>query len=755
MMKKTGLPNEPRSSVRRGLLIALTAAFVLSISILLAINAAGLRWELNQSTQAYLRDVTTQTANDIRGTMQHKIKDLQTVSSSISILRESGGDVQGLLDERAGLLEFEPLILVDKQGETMTSQPVAVLSDDTIQALIRLPNIQASFQGETCANYSGGETDILYSTPVYTGGEVTEVLIGVRLRERMQAMIASKQFGGSSISCIVDTSGAVVLAPVDMQPFVQLNEFFENKNNQEIIDEIQAMKEGMAAGKGGILRFTSVSNQELFLAYNSLGINDWVLLTIIPADIITGGADRYILFSFLIVGATILLLALLFWAIFRFSRAHKKQLEALAFVDPVTGGLNNAAFQLTFQRTAQWLKPHTHAIVLLNVRGFKLINERFGTQTGDDMLRYLYEVLSRHVHAGEEWVARGESDSFFLCLKESQPSAIQRRLDEAIRDINAFSGVSLPRCEVVMQQGACVVEEPKQEITLLQDRARMAYQSRRLESQRRCIFYDEQLAQQLKTEQELDELFEESLARGDFLVYLQPKIGLESQRLEGAEALIRWNHPQKGLISPGTFIPLFEKNGKIRRLDFYVFQTVCARMRQWKENGTPLVPISVNLSRQHFQDPDFLEPFYQTAKAYGIPGGLLEFELTESIFFDDRQIQAVKASIQQMHAYGFLCSLDDFGSGFSSLGLLEEFDVDTIKLDRLFFLNLDNEKAQDVVACLCELAKRIHVKTVAEGIETEDQLAFLRTVHCDLIQGFVFSKPLPVPDFENFAAQHR
>ena len=161
--------------MRRGLLIALTAAFVLSISILLAINAAGLRWELNQSTQAYLRDVTTQTANDIRGTMQHKIKDLQTVSSSISILRESGGDVQGLLDERAGLLEFEPLILVDKQGKTMTSQPVAVLSDDTIQALIRLPNIQASFQGETCANYLGGETDILYSTPVYTGGEVTEV----------------------------------------------------------------------------------------------------------------------------------------------------------------------------------------------------------------------------------------------------------------------------------------------------------------------------------------------------------------------------------------------------------------------------------------------------------------------------------------------------------------------------------------------------------------------------------------------------
>lgn len=755
-MKNKWAPGERRFSARRVLPIVLAAIIIFCVSVLLAVNAAGLRWELNRSTQAYLRDVTTQTANDIQETMQHKIRDLQGVSASITALREHGGetDLQGLLDEKAEFLEFEPLILVDKQGVILTSQPVSVLTEETIEELVQLPNIQASFQGETRASYLGGETDILYSTPVYTGGEVTEVLVGVRLRTRMQAMIASKHFDGHSMSCIVDTSGALVLAPVDIQPFAQLTEIFADSHHQKVIDEIQSMQEGMAAGEGGLLRFTSVGNRDLFLAYNSLGINDWVLLTIIPADIITGGADRYIIFSFLIVGTTILLLGLLFWAIYRFSNAHKKQLEELAFDDSVTGGLNNAAFQMKFQQIAQTIPPRAYTIVLLNVRGFKLINERFGIQTGDGMLRYLYQVLNRHVKAGEEWVARGESDTFFLCLKEARPEAIQKRLDDAIRDINTFSDAALPRCEVVLQQGACVVEDPGQEITLLQDRARMAYQSRRLESQRRCIFYDDRIAEQMKTEQELDELFEESLARGDFQVYLQPKIGLESGKLEGAEALVRWAHPQKGMISPGEFIPLFEKNGKICRLDFYVFESVCRLLQQWKAEGKPLVPISVNLSRQHFRDPDFLEAFHQTAQAYGIAHDLLEFELTESIFFDDLQIQAVKASIRRMHDYGFLCSLDDFGSGFSSLGLLKEFDVDSIKLDRRFFLNLENPKAQDVVACLLDLARRLHVKTVAEGIETEEQLDFLRTVRCDRIQGFVYSKPLPLPEFEAFAAQH-
>lgn len=154
-----------------------------------------------------------------------------------------------------------------------------------------------------------------------------------------------------------------------------------------------------------------------------------------------------------------------------------------------------------------------------------------------------------------------------------------------------------------------------------------------------------------------------------------------------------------------------------------------------------MIPVSVNLSRQHFRNPNFLDTFAGIASSFKIPDKILEFELTESIFFDNQQIKTVRETIQEMHRMGFLCSLDDFGSGFSSLGLLKEFDVDTLKLDRSFFLNMSGQKAKDVISCLIDLSRHLKVKTVAEGIESTEQVDFLRSMGCDMIQGYVF--PLP------------
>lgn len=213
---------------------------------------------------------------------------------------------------------------------------------------------------------------------------------------------------------------------------------------------------------------------------------------------------------------------------------------------------------------------------------------------------------------------------------------------------------------------------------------------------------------------------------------------------------MRWIHPQNGMIYPSDFIPLFEQNGKICRLDLYVYTEVCILLNRWRREGRALVPISVNLSRQHFKIPDFLDRFAEIAGQYEIPRGIIEFELTESIFFNNSQIDLVKKAIVRMHTLGFLCSLDDFGSGFSSLGLLKEFDVDTLKLDRSFFVNMDGEKAKDVITCLIELSKKLKVQTVAEGIEEEDQLEYLRGMRCDMVQGYIFSRPLPIVEFEKW-----
>ena len=366
-----------------------------------------------------------------------------------------------------------------------------------------------------------------------------------------------------------------------------------------------------------------------------------------------------------------------------------------------------------------------------------------------------YQVLDRNIDRHKnEFAARSGSDHFTLCLKESRREDIQMRLDKMFADIHAFEDTDIPRCELIFQQGACMLNDQLQDITILQDRARLAYQYAEPGTENVCAFYSGDIAKQVKQEQELNDLFQDSITNHDFQVYLQPKAGLESGRIEGAEALVRWNHPKKGVIFPSDFIPLFEKSGKICQLDLYMFEEVCKLLKRWTEEGKNTVPVSVNLSRLHFQGSQCLEPFIEMADKYGIAHEMIEFELTESIFFDDGQISRVKNVIRQMHEHGFSCSLDDFGSGFSSLGLLKEFDVDVIKLDRLFFLDMSSDKAKAVIACLLELAKRLHVKTVAEGIEEPAQLEYLRSLHCDMVQGYVISRPLPVEEFEKWSQRY-
>lgn len=218
----------------------------------------------------------------------------------------------------------------------------------------------------------------------------------------------------------------------------------------------------------------------------------------------------------------------------------------------------------------------------------------------------------------------------------------------------------------------------------------------------------------------------------------------------GAEALARWFHPREGTIYPSEFVPVLERSGAVRALDLYVFERVCERLARWLREGREPVPVSVNLSRRHFEDPRFLARFADTADRLGVPRGLLEMELTESIFLDDEAIDNVKRAVRDLRAAGFSCSLDDFGSGYSSLGLLKEFDVSALKLDRRFFRE-DTPRARDVVEAVVRLAAKLGLDTVAEGIEDERQLAFLQSVGCGLVQGYVFAEPLPFDEFERWA----
>ncbi len=242
-----------------------------------------------------------------------------------------------------------------------------------------------------------------------------------------------------------------------------------------------------------------------------------------------------------------------------------------------------------------------------------------------------------------------------------------------------------------------------------------------------------------------------ALINKEFIVYLQPKIDLSTRQISGAEALVRWLPPDENLIPPKDFIPLFEKNGFVVELDFYVYEEVFKVLRKWLDEKRCLVPISLNVSRIHLRDYNFVPRLTSLINKYNLPTDLIELEITESTFFEN--INQLLKVISELKHYGFTFSIDDFGSGYSSLNILKDLPIDVLKLDKGFFPR-DNisKKEKIIVSTIVDMAKKLDIRVISEGIETIEQCDFLTNIGCDMVQGYLFAKPMPISEFEKIVS---
>ena len=430
------------------------------------------------------------------------------------------------------------------------------------------------------------------------------------------------------------------------------------------------------------------------------------------------------------------------------------QLRELAYVDPVTGGRNRVSFESDATSVLKSASEGAYAFVSLDVDKFKVINDQFGLEQGDAVLKVLYDSIAGQLDAGE-FVGRISADLFNLLLKTNASQRLEARLEEMIAEANralVFDGVNTYL--LTATAGVYVVDDPALPMIRIRDRANVARKkagARRAGRLCSCRLYSNEDRVRLANEKDIENRMREALGAGEFVVHLQPKLDLRSGKVGGAEALVRWQDPSKGLVPPNDFIPLFERNGFVVDLDLHVFEQVCGLQRAWADAGMRPIPVSVNLSRMHLRDPRFLDRFEAIRIAHGVPAALIEFELTETLVFEDPQM--LSGVIDRIHQAGYTCSMDDFGSGYSSLNVLKNLEVDVLKLDRVFFdaSEAGDARATDIIAVVIELAKRLGMKTVAEGVETEAQRRFLAEEGCDMIQGFLFSRPVPPDEFEHRA----
>lgn len=394
----------------------------------------------------------------------------------------------------------------------------------------------------------------------------------------------------------------------------------------------------------------------------------------------------------------------------------------------------------------QGVKSGKYALVCFDVLRFKAINDLFGDLAGNRLLKHIADVAGR-MFKQEDLLSRPNADHY-LILTTIQGKELEDTIEQML---NAIADFDLP-FEINCNVGIYIANEPGIKIDSMIDRAVLAQASVKGSYTKRYNYYTEQMRNEMLGEQEITGMMATALSDKHFVVYYQPQYNHTTGMLIGAEALVRWQHPEKGLISPGVFIPIFEKTGFITKLDLYVFEQTCIFVRKCMDSGYAVVPVSTNFSRHDIYQPDFVESLEKIREKYNIPSKYLRVEITESAVIGS--VKYVNEVIEKLHRHGYLVEMDDFGSGYSSLNVLKDIELDVIKLDMLFLEDeRENNRGGTIVSAVVRMAKWLDVPVIAEGVETIEQADFLRSIGCDYIQGYLYSKPLPQEEYEKLISK--
>ncbi len=456
------------------------------------------------------------------------------------------------------------------------------------------------------------------------------------------------------------------------------------------------------------------------------------------------GSDRDLQLT-VILSLYLVLVALVF-----FKLSQKEKLKNLEQFDTLTGLPNTKMFAATIMKTISENPDRNYVHICFKVRKISLLNEMLGHQKGDELLKFIAGSLNDFI-TKNEFCCRASGTRFSMLLEFGDKTSLLARLKDFDTKIVSMRNFANRSFLIQLAYGCYVVPRAADDYSHIASCTDMAVDRLLLQNnyESTFTFYDDKLKELCSFEKELESQMEEALANHDFVIHLQGKYQLSTYRLKSAEALVRWNHSTRGMLAPGSFIPLFEKNGFICKMDIYVLEQVCIVLRRWIDTDYEPIPIAINLSRVNLQNERLVEEVIEILNKYQIPNELIEIEITESAVTEN--IESLIDIIKRFNDHGISTAIDDFGTGYSTLGTLKRLNIDSLKFDKDFFVDAhENPKSKAIVKNIIAMAKDLNLVTVSEGIETESQINLLKETGGDLVQGFYFSKPIPVEEFEKF-----
>lgn len=590
------------------------------------------------------------------------------------------------------------------------------------------------------------KTVILFSAPIFDADEqILGSVIYSYLCDDLDQIFNLESMDGALNLVVVKQSGQLLIGD---------SPYAESQANliENLIDQCTHQGHGQEnclkiTGERGTQTVSHRQMREpLYVHYRKLAQNDWYMLASIPesaasASVSYAAQNQRQLSGLIACGvAAYVVVLLVLWILQR------------KLVDVETGAPTLYAFKKKCKRIFDARKSEQFVVVMIDIKDFKLINRIYSFAMGDKVIKSVAQALKTVLSDPECALARVGVDSFVLLLPYEGRDALdekRRQFIETFHDTmqeNFCTKIVFPTGQYVLKPS----DFPRPDINSIFEKVNFAHRAAKSHSDL-IIDYEEDVENAALFEKTVEDRMEEAIASREFTLYLQPKIRLSDEGICGAEALVRWKIGEKYYMYPTDFIPVLEKNGFIVQLDFYMFQRAASFIRDCMDKGVTPVPIAVNFSRHHLNNKRFVEELCNIADDYAVPHQYLEIEITESAFLG--HIADMKKLIDTAHAAGFLLSMDDFGSGYSCFAQLKDLEIDVLKIDKGFFtMDADQQRVRTVVAGIIKIAQELQITTVAEGIEEASQVAMLKELGCDVIQGYFYAKPIPASqlDLQNF-----
>ncbi|EMY9862225.1 TPA: EAL domain-containing protein [Clostridioides difficile] len=587
---------------------------------------------------------------------------------------------------------------------------------------------------------------IAISVPLLNNDKVVGVLYCTYNINTLMKLINISFYENNSISYVVKNDGTIILHPQGDSLSKNIYKLLEQDND---IQEVNRLKKELQENKTGATVLNMLEERR-YLGYATMDngnsennyIKDWNLIFSIPETVVFSNSKQIINRAvYAVLSIVLIFIAIIFYIIY-IKKSNEKEILSLAYEDKVTYIGNQNKF---YRECSKYLldKPSlNYIIVYFDINNFKMINDTFGYEFGDNLLITIAKALKEELTEGEVY-ARLSSDYFAIfCDYKNGRNKIIRKLDNIRSNIESNLSIVF---EISLCVGIYFVEEGEVDIQKAVNKANMARSVAKGKNINYAI-YNEDVRNKLSEESMILDDIKIALVKNQFEVYYQPKFSLVTGEMIGSEALIRWNHPEHGFISPAVFIPIAEKSKLILKIGRFVFERVCNDLYEWKKQGKKIVPVSVNLSRVELYQPDIVKFINKTIKMYNLSSDFIEIEITETVAINELNI--LKNVLNELRTYGFSISMDDFGTGYSSISCLRDMPIDILKLDKSFLGGIEHdERSRNIAKSIVSLAKSLDLVVIIEGVESKEQAELMKQFGCDLVQGFYFARPMPAKNF--------